>query len=152
MIKLLTLAIAMILTLASPFLGAMDIDLSKIWLSDALEHRIFFELRLPRLMLAFFSGVILALSGWLFQTLFRNALMTPFTLGVSGGAVLGTGIAVVLGLNSVIIGVSLTASMVRIENIPPMLNTTYRAMSGAMCFDNRSPNTAQTPIRTKRKS
>lgn len=109
MIKTMTLMILIALSVASPFLGAMEIDLSKIWSTESLEHQIFFELRVPRLLLAFFSGVILALSGWLFQTLFRNALMTPFTLGVSGGAVLGTGIAVVLGLNGVIAGVSLTA-------------------------------------------
>lgn len=108
MIKAVTLSILVLLSLYSPFLGAMDIDLSKVWIFDSIEHKIFFELRLPRLMLAFFSGVILALSGWLFQTLFRNALMTPFTLGISGGAILGTGIAVVLGINSIVAGVALT--------------------------------------------
>jgi len=109
MIKALTLIILVALTLTSPFLGAMEIDFSQIWEQTSLDHQIFFELRVPRLLLAFFSGALLSLSGWLFQTLFRNALMTPFTLGVSGGAVLGTGIAVVLGLNSVVAGVALTA-------------------------------------------
>lgn len=109
MIKILTLFVLIVLTLSSPFLGSMDIDPGRIWITDSLEHQIIFELRVPRLMLAFFSGALLALSGWLFQTLFRNALMTPFTLGVSGGAVLGTGIAVVLGLNTVVAGVALSA-------------------------------------------
>jgi len=109
MIKILTLFVLIVLTLLSPFLGSMEIDPGRIWIKDSLEHQIIFELRVPRLMLSFFSGTLLALGGWLFQTLFRNALMTPFTLGVSGGAVLGTGIAVVLGLNTVVAGVALSA-------------------------------------------
>ncbi len=109
MTKTLTLTLLIVLSLLSPFLGAMDIDLNQIWLQDSLEHQIFFELRVPRLMLAFFSGALLSLSGWLFQTLFRNALMTPFTLGISGGAVLGTGVAVVLGLNTIVAGMAIAA-------------------------------------------
>ncbi len=109
MTKTLTLFILISLSLISPFLGAMDIDFNQVWVASSLDHQIFFELRIPRLLLAFFSGTLLALSGWLFQTLFRNALMTPFTLGISGGAVLGTGIAVVLGLNTMVAGIALTA-------------------------------------------
>ncbi|MEA3374504.1 MAG: iron ABC transporter permease [Campylobacterota bacterium] len=109
MSKALTLLMLISLSLFSPFLGAMNIDLGQIFVHGTLDHQIFFELRLPRLLLAFFSGVLLALSGWLFQTLFRNALMTPYTLGISGGAVLGTGIAVVLGLNTIVAGLAITA-------------------------------------------
>ena len=97
------------LTLLSPFVGAIDLSWKSLLNSSSLEHQIFFELRLPRLLLAFFSGMALALSGWLFQTLFRNALMTPYTLGISGGAILGTGIAVILGLNITLFGVNTTA-------------------------------------------
>ena len=50
------------------------------------------------------------------------------------------------------IGVSLTLSIVRIENMPPMLKMTYNTISGAMCRDSLSPNTAQMPISTTRKS
>ncbi|HIC43596.1 MAG TPA: iron ABC transporter permease, partial [Sulfurimonas sp.] len=71
----------------------------------SLSQRIFLELRLPRILLAFVVGGTLALAGLLFQTLFRNALMTPFTLGVSGGAVLGAGIAIKLGVG-LIVGIS----------------------------------------------
>lgn len=109
MIKNLLLFILLSLALLSPFLGAVDIDFSKIFEPDSLDGQIFFELRLPRLLLALFSGAVLALSGWLFQTLFRNALLTPYTLGLSGGAVLGTGIATVLGLNTLLGGLAITA-------------------------------------------
>ncbi len=109
MIKAFLLFILIALTLLSPFIGAVEIDFTKLLEPGSLEGRIFFELRLPRLLLAFFGGTVLALSGWLFQTLFRNALMTPFTLGLSGGAVLGTGLATVLGLNTLFAGLAITA-------------------------------------------
>ena len=92
--------------LVSPFLGAIDLQLSEILNSTSLDSEIFFELRLPRLFFAFFAGAILALSGLLFQTLFRNALMTPYTLGISSGAVLGAGIAIKLGLSSLVFGIA----------------------------------------------
>jgi len=76
-----------IVLIASPFIGAVDLDASKIFSTDTLAHAIFFELRIPRVLFAFAAGSILALSGLLFQTIFRNALMTPYTLGISSGAV-----------------------------------------------------------------
>jgi len=109
MTKVLFLSLLLALTLISPFIGAVDMQWSALLQTGSLEQTIFFDLRLPRLLLAFFAGLILALSGWLFQTLFRNALMTPFTLGISGGAILGTGISVVLGLNIILLGVNLSA-------------------------------------------
>ncbi len=109
MTRWLLLSFLLLFTLASPFLGSVTIDLEKVLESGSISHQIFFELRLPRLLLALFSGALLALSGWLFQTLFRNGLMTPYTLGISGGAVLGTGIATVLGLNTLVLGVSFAA-------------------------------------------
>jgi len=109
MIKTVLVALLLLLTMASPFVGSVTLDPATLFDAGTVGHQIFFELRLPRLILAFFSGALLALSGWLFQTLFRNGLMTPYTLGISGGAVLGTGIATVLGLNTLIIGISLSA-------------------------------------------
>ena len=109
MAKILFLLLLVALTLLSPFIGAVEMQWSALLQTGSLEQTIFFDLRLPRLLLAFFAGLILALSGWLFQTLFRNALMTPFTLGISGGAILGTGISVVLGLNIVLLGINLSA-------------------------------------------
>ncbi len=92
-------------TIISPFIGTANLDLNTLLESSSLSQRIFLELRLPRILLAFVVGGTLALAGLLFQTLFRNALMTPFTLGVSGGAVLGAGIAIKLGLG-LILGIS----------------------------------------------
>ena len=92
--------------LYSPFTGSAALDLNDLLAADALSQRIFFELRLPRVIFAFLAGVILSLGGLLFQTLFRNPLMTPYTLGISSGAVFGAGIAIILGMGSLAFGIA----------------------------------------------
>jgi iron complex transport system permease protein len=95
-----------LLLLIAPFVGSVALHVSDILDVTSLSSQIFFELRLPRVLFAFFAGMILALSGLLFQTLFRNALMTPYTLGISSGAVLGAGLAIKLGLGSLALGIA----------------------------------------------
>ena len=106
MIKFIIWFLLILAVLTSPFVGAVSLDISEIFTADSLSSQIFLDLRLPRVLFAFFAGVILSLSGLLFQTLFRNALMTPYTLGISSGAVLGAGIAIKLGLGSLVFGIA----------------------------------------------
>ncbi len=94
-----------LLFVLSPFVGAVNLDIANILNTSSLDANIFYNLRLPRLLFAFFAGGILALSGLLFQTLFRNALMTPYTLGISSGAVFGVGVAIKLGLTTLLFGI-----------------------------------------------
>ncbi|HXO20726.1 MAG TPA: iron ABC transporter permease [Thermoanaerobaculia bacterium] len=54
---------------------------------------IFWQLRLPRVLLALLAGGGLAVSGLGFQTLFRNSLAEPYTLGIASGAALGAVLA-----------------------------------------------------------
>jgi iron complex transport system permease protein len=65
-----------------------------------MEHQVFFELRLPRVLLAFLVGGILSLGGLVFQVVFRNPMSTPFTLGVASGATLFTAIAIIAGFST----------------------------------------------------
>ncbi len=62
------------------------------------------ELRLPRAVMAIFTGAGLAIAGLLMQTLFRNPLAGPFVLGISSGAGLGVALAIMtstaLGIKS----------------------------------------------------
>jgi len=106
MIKYFVWVVFICILLLSPFIGAVNIDFSQLLEPHSLAWNIFFDLRLPRVLFAFFAGSILALSGLLFQTLFRNALMTPYTLGVSSGAILGAGIAMKLGLGTLLFGIA----------------------------------------------
>jgi len=98
--------VLVLVMMISPFVGAVDINIKELLNASSLDSTIFFELRLPRVLFAFEAGVILSLSGLLFQTLFRNALMTPYTLGISSGAVLGAGIAIKLGLSTLLFGIA----------------------------------------------
>jgi iron complex transport system permease protein len=92
--------------LFSAFVGKVDINPTALLDVDSMESTIFYSIRVPRVLLAFFAGGILALSGLLFQTLFRNPLTTPFTLGISSGATLGAAIAIIFGFHSHFIGFS----------------------------------------------
>jgi iron complex transport system permease protein len=58
---------------------------------------ILFQLRIPRVMLAGVVGMALAVSGLVFQGLFRNPLADPAIIGVSSGAALGAIAVIVLG-------------------------------------------------------
>jgi iron complex transport system permease protein len=53
------------------------------------RQEILWRIRVPRVCLGLVAGAALAASGMAFQAMFRNALATPYTLGVSSGASLG---------------------------------------------------------------
>ena len=57
------------------------------------------KIRLPRLIIALLSGFGLAVTGMQMQVVLRNPLASPFTLGVSAGAALGAGVAIVTGFS-----------------------------------------------------
>lgn len=93
---------------ATPLVGSHDVSLASILAGDPTSSAIFWQLRLPRVLLALLSGAALAVSGLGFQTLFRNPLAEPYTLGVSSGAALGAVLALRLG-GSVVFGLPLVA-------------------------------------------
>lgn len=64
----------------------------------SIEHSILFDIRLPRIILALIVGGALSVTGVIFQGMFRNPLVSPYTLGVSGGAALGVSLSIILGL------------------------------------------------------
>lgn len=74
--------------------------------TDNIDADILFLARLPRILLGAVTGAALSVAGAVFQALLRNDLAAPFTLGVSSGASLGAVIAISLGLNSSIFGIS----------------------------------------------
>lgn len=66
--------------------------------ADSMEYEILKNIRIPRLLLAFSIGGALSLSGAVLQGIYRNPLVEPYTLGISGGAALGVAAIVVTGL------------------------------------------------------
>ena len=60
------------------------------------EYSILCDLRLPRIILGFAVGGALSLAGVILQGMFRNPLVEPYTLGISGGAAIGVCLNIVL--------------------------------------------------------
>jgi iron complex transport system permease protein len=100
-----------LVTLAiTPLIGSVQIDLEKafsrdIAFNDNVDANILFLARIPRIILAALTGAALSVAGAILQSLLRNDLAAPFTLGVSSGAALGAVIAMSLGLPYSIAGI-----------------------------------------------
>jgi iron complex transport system permease protein len=97
------LAVAAIAAIvASLSLGSSGLDAPWAGLAsgDPLTHTIVVELRLPRAVAAFGTGVVLALAGVLMQALLRNPLADPYVLGISGGAAVGALSVMLAGLSA----------------------------------------------------
>jgi iron complex transport system permease protein len=92
---------AVLALLICPTLGSVPIS----WVSflhpfgTALSDTILWEIRVPRVSSAFVVGAGLSVSGMVFQSMFRNVLATPFTLGVSSGAAFGATLFFALGFS-----------------------------------------------------
>lgn len=87
------------------FLGAYDFDTA---IMDSIQNYfttgvhtpdsyVLIELRLPRILMALFSGAALAISGASLQGLFKNPLATPDLMGITSGAVLFATLTIVVG-------------------------------------------------------
>jgi len=69
-------------------------------------HTIVLNLRVPRILLTLMIGGLLASSGTVYQSVFKNPMADPFILGISSGAALGAAIAIVFGWQSSYLGFS----------------------------------------------
>jgi len=94
------LAVCLALGLA---LGPVSLSLSQLWhlvtagpVQGDLESAIFWEIRMPRVLVAALVGAALAVAGVILQDLFLNPLTDPYVTGVSSGAALGATIGIVL--------------------------------------------------------
>ncbi|MCG8306683.1 MAG: iron ABC transporter permease [Cytophagales bacterium] len=67
----------------------------------AFSAQIVYQIRLPRIIGGMLAGTALATSGAVVQSLLRNPLASPFTLGISGASAFGAAFAIiVLGAGS----------------------------------------------------
>jgi iron complex transport system permease protein len=104
------LAIFCVAAFVLPWIGPGSLSVRDTFRSGALDSYIFLQLRVTRTLLALFAGGALSLGGALFQALLRDALATPYTLGVSTGASLGAvatlsfGWSVIWGVPAIWIG------------------------------------------------
>ena len=66
----------------------------------------FFNVRMPRIVLALLVGCCLAAAGAAFQGTFQNPLVSPDILGASQGAAFGAALGILIGLNSQMVSLS----------------------------------------------
>lgn len=93
-------------------IGAVPMPIGAVF--EGIRHpasgagQIIWDLRIPRIVLAFLVGGALGVSGAALQALVRNPLAEPYLLGISGGAGLGAVSAIAFGLGG-LVGVPVAA-------------------------------------------
>ncbi len=87
------LLLCVLLVAIIPFFGAESLSWKELLDPNSVGHRIFFELRVPRLCLTLLVGAVLAILGGTYQILFHNPLAEPYVLGISSAVTLGIGVA-----------------------------------------------------------
>ena len=83
-------------------LFGLDVCSGTIWLwplgdLNPMEQQIVHAIRFPKALTAILAGAALSVSGLMMQTLFRNPLAGPYTLGISSGASLGVALLTMIG-------------------------------------------------------
>ncbi len=93
--------------LVSLAFGPASLSLGEVWhfvttgpVPGDLPNAIFWQIRLPRVLVACLVGAELAVAGVILQDLFLNPLTDPYVTGVSSGAALGATIGIVLHLSN----------------------------------------------------
>ncbi len=66
---------------------------------NPITESIVWQLRLPRVLLAFLVGGCLAVGGVVMQSALRNPLASSYTLGVSTGAAMGVSLCIILNIS-----------------------------------------------------
>ncbi len=66
------------------------------WKTEQIILRVY----APRVLMATFTGATLAIGGCIVQTIMKNPLATPYTLGVSSSAAFGASLSIILGLTA----------------------------------------------------
>ncbi|MGV2876408.1 iron ABC transporter permease [Macrococcus capreoli] len=68
-------------------------------LNDSINRTVLLEIRLPRVMTGILVGVILSVTGYVFQTILNNYLADSFSLGLASGASFGSALSIVLSMS-----------------------------------------------------
>lgn len=102
LLVLLVASVILSLSVGEMKLGFFDIFSILSQGNDSMEYTIISQIRVPRILLGIAVGGALSLSGILLQGVYRNPLVEPYTLGISGGASLGVAFAIVFGLHQLI--------------------------------------------------
>ena len=116
--------------------GGASLDWQALWAGDLTTRTIFWQLRVPRVVMAALCGAGLAVAGAMMQAMFRNPLADPALIGVSSGAALGAIGALVL------FGPTLAAQAVWLPLLPTAAFIGALACTGALLWFARQETVA----------
>ena len=89
-----------------PVTALESLSILSLWLfrrtqtASAMTVNVVLGLRLPRILAAIFVGAALSVSGAAYQGIFKNPLVSPDFLGVSGGACIGAALGILWGFTA----------------------------------------------------
>lgn len=72
---------------------------------EGMDEKLLLGVRFPRTMATIMVGAALALSGAVYQGIFKNPLVSPDFLGVSSGACVGAAVAILLSMSAMVVQV-----------------------------------------------
>lgn len=99
----------------------------------ALDAKVFFTIRAPRVVAALVVGAALAGAGCAFQGIFKNPMVSPDLLGASAGACFGAALGILLSFGSVGIEVAAFATgIVAVAASYLLSNAIGRRMGGVL--------------------
>ncbi len=112
-LRRLLVLLALSLTLAVLFIISLSLGTATLKLNEALNvlyaifnpevsvnpliANIVFNIRLPRVLIAIIAGASFGVAGTVLQTILRNPLASPYTMGVSASSAFGAAVAIILG-------------------------------------------------------
>ena len=99
---------------------------------DAMDENMLIGVRMPRVMASVIVGAALALSGAVYQGIFKNPLVSPDFLGVSSGACVGAATAILLSFSSVMIQITAFAGGLLAVAVTMLIPKMLRSESGIM--------------------
>jgi iron complex transport system permease protein len=85
-------------------IGNKALGISKFSNIEEITMSIVWNIRIPRVLMAFLVGAALSISGAIMQSTLKNPLASSYTLGVSAGAALGAAIVMITGITIPLVG------------------------------------------------
>lgn len=109
---ILFVAVFAALAIISVFIGKYPLSIDAIKSGDELQLKVLFNLRISRTVIAAVGGFMLGVSGFVYQTVFRNPLASPDIIGVSSGASAGAAVGILFFGSTLAISLSSFAGAV----------------------------------------
>lgn len=79
----------LLIAAAGLFIGKYPLTVEGILANEGIQRKVFLNLRLSRVVTSIVGGFALGVSGFVYQTVFRNPLASPDIIGVASGASAG---------------------------------------------------------------